>query len=222
MVPRKHISRRSDGRVGPCGSAGFTLVELLAVMMIFMLLLGLLVPTVSRVRTYALVQASQAIISQLDGACKLYNLDHDQFPPSTSSSPGWSGSRLLPEALTGYMPAGKDGQEGWGFRLHVPGRKYGPYNDTENLAVDGTAKPQFIDRFEQPILYYRFNGTQYVSSHNANGPPNLNAYLTGPGGEYFRKDFVLISKGPDGDWTAPYSGGKWDRDSDDITNFLSQ
>ena len=202
------------------------------VISIIVLLLGILVPALGKVRTMAKNRKTESIIAMLSTACKLYYDDLDIYPPSKpGQTAGYTGSEWITEALTGYMTGQStwgggnvgDREEKWGFRTVARGTIYGPYNDTHKLTMSNeNNRHEFLDAFKQPIMYYRFiEGGGYVAGHNPNGPPNVNAYARGPDG-YYRKDFIIISRGYDGKWTAPYSNGNWDRDSDDIGNILEE
>ena len=249
------MSTRACGQSGRPGRAArrresraFTLVELLVVIMIFIMLVGLLVPTISKLRTRAMVRKTEVIISTLHGACKAYFTDLQVYPSSDPiDHAGYTGSQWLTQALTGYMDGGMpwrlsgDGKEGFGFRTAPRGKVYGPYNGTERLDVHSASEGEvvrrwFIDAFKQPILYYRYEGEDgYMDAHNNDGPDYLNSvYLRGPDliddgtDDYHRTDFVLLSRGPNEKWDAPYHDvdgdgtREWDRNSDDITNFLEQ
>jgi len=232
MDPRTRNQTRCHRRDGLRPRGGFTLVELLAIIGIIGLLLGLLTLTVTSVRIRTRVQKSQFIISQLAGAIRVFHNERGEYPPSGDGT-DYFGSELLVQALTGYQDEAGDWKTGWGFRDMERGKVFGPYNDTERLQLARTSetpiKYEFVDAFDNPILYYRYDDG-YVASHNADAPEHapedLNTlYLRGPGNEYFRTDFVLISPGPDGKYLAdhpPYHDGEWDRQCDDITNFMTQ
>ena len=230
MNPRTRNQTRRHRRHGLRQRAGFTLIELLTVIAILGLLLGILALTVTSVRIRARVQKSQFIVNQLTGAIRIYHNERGEYPRSNEA--GYTGSEWLVQALTGYRD--DDGKTGWGFRdteYIDRGKVFGPYNDTERIqrarTSDNPIKYEFLDAFDNPILYYRYDDG-YVAAHNPGaGPASLDVtYLRGPGGEYFRKDFVLLSPGPDGRYDqipyiqAPTSA--WNRNCDDITNFMEQ
>ena len=224
----------------------FTLVQLLIVIAIFVVLLAILVPWGRQPGHLALVRKTQITINVIAGGCEQYYNDFKMYPlsnPRVGGYSGFKGSEWLVQALTGYLDT--DNQRGYGFRLVEGRRVYGPYNDCDKLPMAGSGtgaatRYEFIDAFDKPILYYAWMGTEYDEYHNQTGddpdtdidpptrmsPPNLNGvYLRGPGGDYFRKDFVLISRGPDRRYDPahpPYHNGAWDRECDDVTNFMSQ
>jgi prepilin-type N-terminal cleavage/methylation domain-containing protein len=200
-------------------SQGFSLVEMLVVAGIVALLAGLLMPAVNLYRENTRMGLSQSIINTLDGACKYYQVDFGYYPPSGDVSVDGinQGYQLLPWALVGYQDSAKDNCDGFGFRVDANrGKVYGPYNDAEKLAVQGSP-PHFVDSFDEPILYYRFDGGTYNDDHNPSDlrPNNINDYAKNdakPQAAYYRKDFILLSQGPDDKWNEK-AGGK------NITNF---
>ncbi|MHC4718397.1 MAG: hypothetical protein ACYS5V_15600, partial [Planctomycetota bacterium] len=145
----------------------------------------------------------------------------------------------LVQALTGRDDG--DGKEGYGFRrVGVErGKVYGPYGGTEKLRIDTQDQglETFMDAFDRPILYYRCKVTrdqhgnktyEYEDGLPGEPPedqddPEFLEYLRwgpGPDPKFHRTDFMLISKGPNGQWDAFYDHAEaaW-TDSDDITNF---
>jgi len=226
---------------------GFTLVELLTVISIIILLLAMLAPAYGKIQRQIKTQASQAVIGQLDLACRQYRGDFGDFPPSQAAGYTMQGSQLMALFLTGYgpdtgsdgTPSGllnvDDGVDGPGFRVEARGKIYGPYGDVDKLraqvkyydpgnGLSVTCPRFFVDAFNNPILYYRFNPSSgYSAANNASGPgfgpATVDSYARGyvPGGSYLRKDFLLISCGADVQWcpTTTQVGA-----SDDVTNLF--
>jgi type II secretory pathway pseudopilin PulG len=212
---------------GP-GRGGFTLVELLVIIMIIMIVLAISMPSISRVRREIRANHSQSIVNLIHGACLHYHQELGAYPLDV---------RHLVRQLTGYRKkgtwdpktsrfAGGDGLDGYGMRLRPRGRKYGPYNGAQDLRrtkLDGV--DFFLDAFDGTILYSRFTEDRWQSLDDYDGPGNMTEYLKNVGGKFFRTDFVVISRGPNGKW-EPYcedSGGRreW-TGSDDITNLLNE
>jgi len=204
----------------------------MVVVLIIILMLTIMVPTLSMARRSLLVNKSQYIINLIEGACHQYHGDVGEYPPSLAD---------LVQALTGYLDASKDYKDGFGWRKAPRGRVYGPYNGTERLELFtrniGTARFTFKDAFDNPILYYRCTVTPPAKPGDPPtfaykrvvmadlGPDPLEDYLKGPEGKFYRTDFVLITPGPDSDWSKGeinwepyYKDGHWTR-SDDIANF---
>jgi type II secretory pathway pseudopilin PulG len=210
--------------------AAFTLIELLVVILIIMMLVGILLPTVARIRRNALASQSQAHLALIEGACRAYYSDFSQqYPPSGPPDAVFAyGSQRLVQCLTGYR--NDDRCDGFGFRVVEPGDRHGPYNGAEGLPMKGSP-PTFVDAFANPFLYYQFRvdpadgAWKYVNADNPadalnrTGPADANAYAQKPaGGGYYRRDFIIISAGADGVFQSPSVNPR----SDDITNFFSK
>jgi len=231
-APDTQLGRRTTGEARFGAARAFTLVELMVVVLIIMLMLTIMVPTLSMARLSFRVNKSQYIINLIEGACHQYQADVGEYPPGLAE---------LVQALTGYQDASKDLKDGFGWRKAARGKVYGPYNGTEKLELFtrsvGTVRFTFKDAFDNPILYYRctvsppaepggpptFSYKRVVLADR--GPDPLEDYLKGPEGKFFRTDFVLITPGPDSNWSEGeihwqpyYTDGHWTR-SDDIANF---
>ena len=83
-------------RVRSAGRKGFTLVEMLVVIVIIMVLAGLLLPTVMRAVCNGRQGAMEALLNSLTQACKAYEIDHAIYPESN----GAFDSSVLAKALT--------------------------------------------------------------------------------------------------------------------------
>ncbi|MCK4625995.1 MAG: hypothetical protein KAV00_11835 [Phycisphaerae bacterium] len=233
---RQGGASRSPAIRNPQSASGFTLVELLVIVSIIVLLIGLLLPALNKFRIAGKKTKVQAIINLIDGACQQYFTDFEDYPPSQDNDDynGWTGSELIALFLTGYgLDTGgdglpdranldaDDGVDGYGFRLEQRGRVYGPYNGAEKLDTRIDTRPEFVDVFGRlggnAILYYRYDGSIYNADHNNSDPTDPNSYAKDSDGDYYRTDFILISRGRNEDWNAPKDGG-----SDDVTNFFNR
>jgi len=221
-----------------------TIVEIMVVIIILSLLATLVAPAVVHIREQARRGASLVAVALLDGACLAYHADHDEYPASSGPA-GWFGCQMLPVYLIGYrdddgndgVPGDffdaatpDDGQDGFGFRLVFRGTVYGPYNGAEKADLSATPPYYFLDAFDQPILYYRYDdvGDTYDLADNdmpavanpanpdGQGAASLGmAYFQNAGGAWYRNDFALCSAGPDGVFSDA-------ADTDDVTNFLEE
>jgi len=134
---------------------GFTLVEMLVVVVIIIGLLSILVPAITSVTATAGQVAEKQFLGAIQVALKNYQLDHESYPPSdttdladdanlttfgmtqdlfhdTYTGPGgnvpYQGAELLVQALLGPRNSdgtNGDGLNGYGFKQG--GRSYGPY-----------------------------------------------------------------------------------------------
>lgn len=148
---------------------GFTLVELLVVMMIVGVLVGLLVPTIGRAIRMVRGTMTRRIIDEIGLGLEAYKADFGDYPPSDYAS---TYPRTGAEKLVFYLrgPTG----DGWGAGAagHLPQhagtspartRTYGPYyqadkDDMKWEEVDGEWVPvAFLDAFEPPgrIIYFK-------------------------------------------------------------------
>jgi type II secretory pathway pseudopilin PulG len=84
--------------------AAFTIVELLTVMSIIVILIGLLVPALNKVRQYANEVKQQAQFHSMDAAIELFNSEFDGYPDSSALDPDgvpYCGAMKLCEAMMG-------------------------------------------------------------------------------------------------------------------------
>jgi type II secretory pathway pseudopilin PulG len=84
--------------------AAFTIVELLTVMSIIVILIGLLVPALNKVRQFAYEVKQKAQFHSIDAAIELFNSQFDDYPPSgalDSDNAHYCGAMKLCEAMMG-------------------------------------------------------------------------------------------------------------------------
>lgn len=108
--------------------AAFTIVELLTVMSIIVILIGLLVPALNKVRIYAREVKQNAQFHSLEAAIELFNNAFDGYPESgglDSTGESYCGAMKLCEAMMGQDLLGfhsssvfrRDGRDATGTRL---------------------------------------------------------------------------------------------------------
>jgi len=204
---------------------GFTLVELLTVIGIISLLLLIGAPAAVNIMHQVKVKTAEAVLAQISSALKAYKTDFEAYPPSYPE-----GGERICRLLTGFAPdsgddqtPGKgagfnsdDGKQGFGFRLAPKGPVFGPYFGTEELNTSGSNKPHFVDTFNQSVMYYLYDTatSRFNPNDNSDDPSDINNYARNKEGGFYRTDFLLLTRGADGEWDSPR-----EKDSDDITNF---
>lgn len=91
--------QRQESRQG-----AFTIIELLTVMSIIVILIGLMVPALNKVRRYARDVQQKAQFNAINAAVELFSNEFDGYPPSNAQDPtnaAYGGSMKLCEALMG-------------------------------------------------------------------------------------------------------------------------
>jgi type II secretory pathway pseudopilin PulG len=147
----KTIAKQSNRK------AAFTIVELLTVMSIIVILIGLLVPALNRVRIYAREVKQNAQFHSIEAAIELFNNAFDGYPESgglDSTGASYCGAMKLCEAMMGQDLLGfhsnsilrADGMDASGkINLYPPGAtdlsaRKGPYLPPESADAVGIEK----------------------------------------------------------------------------------
>ncbi len=197
---------------------GFTLLELLVVIVIIMFLAGITIPIVSSIQSNAKKGVTSAQISQLELALKQFESDFGVFPPDSYTT-----SDTVISVGGVDIPRDNDLSSGSKCLIFFLGSKftfsstsfndiYGPYIEFKRAQIDEVTGVDFTDTGTD-ILIEGVNGLtkvyQYKDpfgsyySYNISPPPALNNTAS----------FDIHSYGPD---KADNSGVST---SDDITNW---
>ena len=168
----KSIIKQSSKRTA------FTIVELLTVMSIIVILIGLLVPALNRVRIYAKTVRQKAQFHSIEAALELFNSEFDGYPPSGALDPTsqpYCGAMKLCEAMMGWDLLGfhsdsvfrRDGMDATGIRkLYVStdlASRKGPFLPLESANAyqlkdiygEGKTAPFLEDTFVLCDVYTR-------------------------------------------------------------------
>ena len=135
----------------------FTIIELLTVMSIIVILIGLLVPALNRVRIYAMNVKQRAQLYSIKTALELFNNEYEGYPDSSAQDPtgtAYCGAMKLCEAMVG--------QDLMGFHPKSRFRLDG--------TVDGTAATKLYEPGAMPNLQDNLQQRKgaYLPTENAN------------------------------------------------------
>ncbi len=157
---------------------GFTIIELLTVMSIIVILIGVLVPALSKVRRFAKKVKQMTQIHSIETAIELFNTETDGYPPSGAldgTGQFYSGAMKLCEAMMGQDLLGfhsdssfrADGMDSAGVRDLYP-----PTPNSDNLNA-------------------RIEGGSFLQLDNANAYRLADIYGSGQTGSFREDAFVL-------------------------------
>lgn len=163
--------------------AAFTIVELLTVMGIIVILIGLLVPSLNRVKRYARTVTQKAQFHSIEVAMDLFNNEFDGYPDSDAEDENgddYCGAMKLCEAMVG--------QDLLGFHPDSRFRSDG--------TKDGSAATQLYPdegsvSEEEYIANLRARRGPYLQLENANAYKLKNLYGAGNTGPLDEDKFVL-------------------------------
>jgi type II secretory pathway pseudopilin PulG len=160
----------------------FTIVELLTVMSIIVILIGLMVPALNKVKRFARDVQQKAQFNAINAAVELFSNEFDGYPPSTALDPmnqPYCGAMKLCEALMG--------QDLLGFHSNGVFRR-----DTLDAAGKITLYPPNIDALSPALRDNNLKARKgpFLQAENANAWRLQDIYGTNVG-SFLGTTFVL-------------------------------
>ena len=145
---------------------------MLGVLFIIAILMGILLPTVTKVRIKGKIARAQTEIEALGVALRMYESDLGKYPPDTTAEPGalylylWGDPAVKP----------KGGVHSGALNIDV-----GPYMEfkDKDLKDLGSNKKSYLDPWKQPYIYASKDGPT-VSTHNVS---SVDIHSLGPDGK---------------------------------------
>ena len=189
-------------------AAAFTLIELLAVVLIILVLTGLMVGIAKYVNQRANISQTKALLARLGLGISNFRLDKGYYPTSTiyrSSTPLFHCERENSELLYAQLTGGP--------------KKYVTFSSTEVAHAPG-GTPYIVDPWGSPLVYFcpGSNVTYQVSnqtiSYGYDTVPETNYCIAGldnftVGGLANSDFFDLFSYGPDKKTYVPGASQTW-------------
>ncbi len=203
-------------------AAGFSLIELLAVIVILSILMVFLIPNLTGAGAVVKAQSTSAFLGEIDTALSEYHAEFGAYPKSKfkakwgiSSNPTNTGAESMVMHLWST--------EGWGGTTISTDRFCNTDNDSaKNNVVDpdvigNGALMELSDAWENPIAYIhrsqygeKFLYTTFEEETGELIESQISAFKNPATGAYFKpRKYQLISAGEDGVFGT----------EDDITNF---
>lgn len=131
---------------------GFTLIEIMAVVLIIGLLTGIVGYSIFQQVDKGRVTAAKAQISQLEGVLELYRMDNARFPTTEQglealTQPPTAGPEARNYPSGGYLKGGRVPMDPWGerFQYESPGQHNHDSYDIWSYGADGQPGGEGID-----------------------------------------------------------------------------
>lgn len=136
---------------------GFTLIEILVVLVIIMILVGIIIGAAKFAQTKAARSRAQSEMAMMETALESYKNDNGVYPPSTSSR----------QTVSGISGAIEIANSGSLYAALVAGpnnpKTYFTFKPNQIRAIS-TTETNIIDPFGIPYNYYRAGGTDTATN----------------------------------------------------------
>lgn len=210
---------RPQRRLDAGARSGFTLIEILAVLLILSILFTFLVRSVGSGQKAMQVESTRALLAQIEGLVEEYHDEFEAYPPSTfppDLDPKPSSTNMGIESLVVHLY--RSGRA-WQARELAEEQLGNTDGDATKSSLTTYSNPEvfeILDLWENPIAYIhrRDYGKEFVyitlDAAGETSEERVSALTSAKTGDpYRRTSFQLISAGPDGHFGT----------RDDVTNF---
>ena len=241
-LKRETISGLQTARRSCAGRAGFTLVELLAVVVVILVLASIMVGVTGYVQKSMAISTTRAQLAAIQAALEMYKADWGFYPPTGPgriSNTGVKESSNNATLFFALSPANSSGNTNCAttnciYTIVRQGRKtYLRFPAAQIQTNSTTALPNICDPWGTPFNYYCSPNTPYAVLNNYPDPVTGTNTGYAAGGQVNGLTYDLFSYGPDRLTYVPgavYANGnfsgwykaKWTAHSsanDDIGNF---
>jgi prepilin-type N-terminal cleavage/methylation domain-containing protein len=201
----------------------FTLIELLAVVLILGILASISVGVYTTQVERARIAAARTMISELEVAINRYQIDTGQYPPSGSGSGSFpasapaQGCGYLQEALAVGFGTSETSTNWHGPYITVKREYLGDINGLSVEEAGGTlvaGQVQILDPWRSPYRYVRSGPSP--DSYATMGAIELPSGYPYAPGYYNPSTFQISSRGPN---SLPAAWNEIGKEPDDVTNF---
>ena len=208
-LPSKHAVQvrpmTGDERTVRCGNIGFTLIEILAVILILMLLVGIILSTAGHVQKKMGIAATKAQIAAIGMALEAYKSDWGYYPKTNPE-------RISANGL-------KESTNNWYLYQALAGTCSGCNKRYMNIPTNwvrttvATLLPNICDSWGTPLNYYNSPTT---TNFVFNDPVSISVSGYAAGRQVNVAEYDLFSYGPD---KFTYVAGVWGEHGWDQTGY---